>query len=79
MGKKGSEIAKEASSLVLADDDLARMVDAIAMGRKIYNNLKKAIQYIISIHVPIILIVFMPLVLGWIYPASRLFILFSWS
>lgn len=69
MGQKGSEIAKEASAIVLADDNLERMVDAIAMGRKIYDNLKKAIQYIISIHIPIILIVFLPLVLGWIYPA----------
>ena len=69
MGKKGSEIAKQASSLILADDNLEKMVDAIAMGRKIYNNLKKAIQYVISIHIPIILIVFIPLVLGWIYPA----------
>jgi Ca2+-transporting ATPase len=69
MGKKGSEIAKGASSLILADDDLGKMVDAIAMGRRIYSNLKKAIQYIISIHIPIILTVFLPLVLGWIYPA----------
>jgi Ca2+-transporting ATPase len=69
MGKKGSEIAKSASSLVLADDNLGKMVDAIAMGRRIYSNLKKAIQYIISIHIPIILTVLLPLVLGWIYPA----------
>jgi P-type Ca2+ transporter type 2C len=38
------------------------------MGRRIYTNLKKAIQYIISIHIPIILTVFIPLILGWIYP-----------
>lgn len=44
MGKKGSEIAKNASSLILADDDLEKMVDAIAMGHRIYSNLKKAIQ-----------------------------------
>ncbi|HET6544603.1 MAG TPA: cation-translocating P-type ATPase [Chryseolinea sp.] len=68
MGKKGSEIAKQASSLILVDDDLGKMVTAIAMGRKIYNNLKKAIQYVISIHIPIILIVFIPHVLGWLYP-----------
>jgi len=68
MGKKGTEIAKDAASLILLEDDLAKMVDAIAMGRKIYTNLKKAIQYIISIHIPIILIVFIPLALGWIYP-----------
>lgn len=68
MGKKGTEIAKQAASLILVDDDLAKMVDAIAMGRKIYTNLKKAIQYIISIHIPIILTVFIPLALGWMYP-----------
>ncbi|MDL5512392.1 cation-translocating P-type ATPase [Arenibacter sp. M-2] len=69
MGKKGTEIAKQAASLILVDDDLSKMVDAIAMGRKIYGNLKKAIQYIISIHIPIILTVFIPLALGWAYPA----------
>jgi len=68
MGKKGTEIAKQAANLILIDDDLSKMVDAIAMGRKIYINLKKAIQYIISIHIPIVMIVFIPLVLGWIYP-----------
>ncbi|TDD77551.1 cation-translocating P-type ATPase [Flavobacterium caseinilyticum] len=68
MGKKGTEIAKEAANLILIDDDFSKMIDAIAMGRKIYYNLKKAIQYIISIHIPIIMIVFIPLALGWIYP-----------
>ncbi len=68
MGKKGTETAKEAASVILLEDDLSRMIDAIAMGRRIYNNLKKAIQYIISIHIPIILTVFFPLVLGWAYP-----------
>lgn len=68
MGKKGSEIAKDAASLILMNDDLSKMVKAVAMGRKIYTNLKKAIQYIISIHIPIILTVFVPLALGWIYP-----------
>src|SRR4029078_9725706 len=50
------------------EDDLAKMVDAVAMGRRIYANLKKAIQYIISIHIPIVLTVFIPLALGWIFP-----------
>lgn len=68
MGIKGTEIAKQAASLILLEDDLSKMVDAVAMGRKIYTNLKKAIQYIISIHIPIILTVFIPLALGWIYP-----------
>jgi Ca2+-transporting ATPase len=68
MGNKGTEIAKQAANLILIDDDFSKMIDAIAMGRKIYINLKKAIQYIISIHIPIILIVFIPLALGWMYP-----------
>jgi P-type Ca2+ transporter type 2C len=68
MGKKGTEIAKEAASLVLMNDDLVKMVIAVGMGRRIYTNLKKAIQFIISIHVPIILTVFIPLALGWTYP-----------
>ncbi|HXC06468.1 MAG TPA: cation-translocating P-type ATPase, partial [Bacteroidia bacterium] len=68
MGRKGSGLAREAASLILLEDDLSKMIDAIAMGRRIYANLKKAIRYIISIHIPIILTVFIPLVLGWIYP-----------
>jgi len=68
MGKKGTEIAKQAASLILVEDDLSKMLDAVAMGRKIYTNLKKAIQYIISIHIPIVLTVFIPLALGWIFP-----------
>lgn len=68
MGKNGTEIAKQAASLILMEDDLSKMVDAVAMGRRIYTNLKKAIQYIISIHIPIVLTVFIPLALGWIYP-----------
>jgi Ca2+-transporting ATPase len=68
MGKKGTEIAKQAANLILIEDDFSKMIDAIAMGRRIYVNLKKAIQYIISIHIPIILIVFIPLAFGWLYP-----------
>lgn len=68
MGKKGTEIARQAASIILLEDDLSKMVDAVAIGRRIYANLKKAIQYIISIHIPIILTVFIPLALGWVYP-----------
>jgi Ca2+-transporting ATPase len=68
MGKRGTEIARQAASLILLDDDLSKMVEAVAMGRRIYANLKKAIQYIISIHIPIILVVFIPLAFGWVYP-----------
>lgn len=68
MGKKGTEIAKAAADLILVDDDLSKMIVAVAAGRRIYSNLKKAVQYIVSIHIPIILTVSLPLFLGWIYP-----------
>lgn len=67
MGQRGSEVSKAAASLIITDDDLAHMTDAIALGRRIYDNLKKAIQYIVSIHIPIILIVILPLLLAWKY------------
>ncbi|HMU68649.1 MAG TPA: cation-translocating P-type ATPase [Chitinophagales bacterium] len=67
MGKRGTETAKKAAALILVDDDLMKMADAVALGRRIYENLKKAIRYIISIHVPIILIVTLPLLLGWAF------------
>ena len=68
MGNKGTEIAKAAASLVIIDDDLSKLITAIATGRRIYANIKKAVQYIISIHIPIILTVSLPLFLGWIFP-----------
>lgn len=68
MGHKGTEIAKAAAALVITNDDLAKLITGIAAGRRIYSNIKKAVQYIISIHIPIILTVSLPLFLGWIYP-----------
>ncbi|WP_018617480.1 cation-translocating P-type ATPase [Segetibacter koreensis] len=68
MGKHGSEVARGAASLIITDDDLFHMTEAVALGRKIYDNLHKAIQYIVSIHIPIILIVTAPLILMWKYP-----------
>ena len=68
MGHKGTEIAKAAASLVITNDDLDKLITGIAAGRRIYANIKKAIQYIISVHIPIILTVSLPLFLGWIYP-----------
>lgn len=68
MGTKGTEIAKAAASLVITNDDLDKLITGIASGRRIYANIKKAIQYIISIHIPIILTVSLPLFLGWVFP-----------
>jgi len=66
MGKRGTEVAKGAAGLVLAGDDLSKMIDAIYLGRRINENLTKAIRYIISIHIPIILLVTLPIFLGWL-------------
>lgn len=68
MGNKGTEIAKAAALMVITNDDLEKLITGIAAGRRIYANIKKAIQYIISIHIPIILTVSLPVILGWIYP-----------
>jgi len=53
MGEKGTDVAREASSLVLLDDNFASIVGAVRMGRRIFDNLQKALGYIFAIHVPI--------------------------
>ena len=68
MGNKGTEIAKSAAALIITNDDLQKLITGIAAGRRIYANIKKAVQYIISIHIPIILTVSLPLFLGWVFP-----------
>lgn len=68
MGRKGTEIARQASTLILLNDDLGGMVTAIQSGRRIYINLRNAIRYIVAIHTPLILLVFLPLALNWYYP-----------
>ena len=71
MGRRGTEVARQAASLVLVRDDLSSMVDAVAQGRRIYQNLKKAVAYIVSIHIPIVLTVTVPLLANW--PLANLF------
>ena len=71
MGHRGTEVARQAASLVLVHDDLSSMLDAVAQGRRIYQNLKKAVAYIVSIHIPIVLTVAVPLLAGW--PLANLF------
>jgi Ca2+-transporting ATPase len=64
MGGRGTDVAREASSLVLLDDDFASIVTTIRLGRRIYDNLRKAIQYIIAVHVPIAGLAILPLLFG---------------
>lgn len=60
MGNKGTDVAREASSLVLLDDNFASIVSAIRSGRRIYDNLQKAMSYILAIHIPIIGLTLLP-------------------
>jgi Ca2+-transporting ATPase len=60
MGNKGTDVAREASSLVLLDDNFASIVAAIRSGRRIFDNLQKAMSYIIAIHIPIIGLTLLP-------------------
>ena len=60
MGNKGTDVAREASSLVLLDDNFASIVGGIRLGRRIFDNLQKAMSYIIAIHVPIIGLTLIP-------------------
>lgn len=60
MGGKGTDVAREAASLVLLDDNFASIVSAIRLGRKIFDNLQKAMSYIMAIHMPIIGLALLP-------------------
>jgi Ca2+-transporting ATPase len=53
MGQRGTDVAREASALVLTDDDFSSIVGAVRVGRRIYDNLKKAMAYILAVHIPI--------------------------
>jgi Ca2+-transporting ATPase len=64
MGGRGTDVAREASSLVLLDDDFGSIVTAVRLGRRIYDNLHKAIGFILAVHVPIAGMALLPLVLG---------------
>ncbi len=61
MGERGTDVAREASDLVLLNDDFSSIVQAIRMGRRIFDNLKKAIAYIFAVHVPIAGMSFLPI------------------
>lgn len=64
MGGRGADVAREASSLVLLDDDFGSIVRAIGMGRRIYDNLRKAMGFIIAAHIPIAGLALLPLLTG---------------
>ncbi len=65
MGGRGTDVAREAADLVLLDDDFSSIVQAIRLGRRIFDNLKKAIAYIIAVHVPIAGMSLLPVLFNW--------------
>ncbi len=71
MGGRGTDVARESASLVLIDDDFAAIVAAVRLGRRIFDNLRKAMSYILAVHVPIAGVAMLPVLFGWpalLYP-----------
>jgi Ca2+-transporting ATPase len=65
MGGRGTDVARESAALVLVDDNFASIVAAVRMGRRIFDNLKKAMAFIFSVHIPIAGMSLIPVFLGW--------------
>jgi len=65
MGGRGTDVAREAAALVLLDDDFSSIVQAIRLGRGIFDNMRKAMAYIFAVHIPIIGLSLIPLLVGW--------------
>lgn len=64
MGGRGTDVAREASAIVLLDDDFGSIVKAVQLGRRIYDNLRKAMGFIFAVHIPIAGLALMPLLFG---------------
>ena len=65
MGKRGTDVAREAAGLVLTRDDFSDILGAIGQSRRLFDNLAKAVVYIVAAHIPIAGLVILPLILGW--------------
>ncbi len=76
MGERGTDVAREAASLVLLDDDFNSIVAAVRMGRRIYDNLKKAMMFILSVHIPIAGLSLIPILMKWPLILSPVHIVF---
>lgn len=71
MGGRGTDVARESAALVLVDDNFASIVRAVRLGRRIFDNLRKAMSYILAVHVPIAGMALLPVLFGWpalLYP-----------
>ncbi|MCL2545192.1 MAG: cation-translocating P-type ATPase [Clostridia bacterium] len=73
MGKRGSEVSREAADLILLDDNFSTIVDTVKDGRRIFDNIRKAVGYVFTIHIPIALAALLAPALG-IGPGSLMFL-----
>lgn len=76
MGKNGTEVAKNASDMILTDDNFATIVHAVEEGRRVYENIRKTIYYLLSANVAEILIMLIAVVIGWGTPLTAIQLLF---
>jgi Ca2+-transporting ATPase len=65
MGARGTEVAREAAALVLLNDDFSSLVTAVRYGRRVFANLRKAIVFVVAVHVPIVGLSIVPVMFGW--------------
>ena len=65
MGARGTDVAREAAALVLLNDDFSSLVTAVRYGRRVFANLRKAIAFVVAVHVPIVGLSILPVMLGW--------------
>jgi Ca2+-transporting ATPase len=65
MGRRGTDVAREAAALVLLEDDFSSIVTTVRLGRRIYENIRNAMCYLIAVHVPTAGMSFLPLAFGW--------------
>ncbi|MCQ4163546.1 cation-translocating P-type ATPase [Tahibacter harae] len=64
MGRRGTDVAREAAQIVLLDDNFVSVVNGIRLGRQIYANIRRALRYILAVHVPVVAMAVLPLLLG---------------
>ncbi|MCW7487386.1 cation-translocating P-type ATPase [Leptospira meyeri] len=65
MGERGTDVAREAADIVLLDDSFSSILESVRIGRQIFDNLKKALGYLIGVHIPIVGITFFPIIFDW--------------
>ncbi len=65
MGARGTDVAREAAALVLLNDDFGSIVTAVRYGRRVFANLRKAIVFVVAVHVPIVGLSLLPVLMGW--------------